>query len=160
MGGNARGLAPWETTNVGRSDGSKLEIVATPARHGPHGIEPISGEVTGFVISRSGEALVYVTGDTVWFDGVAEVARRFQPKVLLLFAGSAQARGPFSLTMNTNDAVETARYFPDAAIVPLHHQGWKHFTQSQEDLVKTFAAMGIGNRLRPIEPGQSVTVEL
>ena len=48
---------------------------------------------------------LYVTGDTVWYDGVAEVARRFRPGVVLLFAGAARTRDPFNLTMNTNDAI-------------------------------------------------------
>ena len=54
-----------------------------------------------------------------WYDGVAEVARRFRPGVVLLFAGAARTRGPFNLTMNTNDAIETAHTFPDATIVPI-----------------------------------------
>jgi hypothetical protein len=60
--------------------------------------------VIGFVVSFSDPTLspIYVTGDTVWFDGVAEVARRFRPGIVLLFAGSAQVRGPFHLTMDTN----------------------------------------------------------
>jgi hypothetical protein len=51
---------------------------------------------------------------------VAEVARRFKAGVVLPFAGAAQTRGPFHLTMDTNDTIETARAFPDAVIVPLH----------------------------------------
>lgn len=61
---------------------------------------------------------VYVSGDTVWYDGVAEVARRFPAAVVLPFAGSAQTCGPFHLTMDTNDVVETARAFADALIIP------------------------------------------
>ena len=37
---------------------------------------------------------IYITGDTVWYDGVAEVARRFAIGVVVLFAGAAQTRGP------------------------------------------------------------------
>jgi hypothetical protein len=44
------------------------------------GIEPIAGEAAGFVlgISEPGDA-IYITGDTVWYESVAEVARRFRP---------------------------------------------------------------------------------
>ena len=69
----------------------------------------------GFVL-EDGSNTIYVTGDTVWYDGVAEVARRFNANVVLLFAGSAQTRGPFHLTMDTNDAIETAQAFPNAVI--------------------------------------------
>lgn len=158
---NAKGLAAWQTAEITGISGKTLHVTATPARHGPAGIEPISGDVTGFVLSSSaGEPLVYVTGDTVWHEGTVEVARRYPVKVVLAFAGGAQARGPFFLTMNTNDAVEAAHYFPDAVIVPVHHQGWQHFTQSQADIAKTFQALGIKRRLRTIEPGQQLTLSL
>ena len=71
--------------------GAKLTITATPARHGPAGIEPMSGDVIGFVLTFEDVSMppIYITGDTVWYDGVAEVARRFRAGVVLLFAGAA-----------------------------------------------------------------------
>jgi len=44
----------------------------------------------------------------------------FAAGVVLLLAGAAQTRGPFNLTMNTNDAIETAHAFPHAVIVPVY----------------------------------------
>ena len=67
---------------------------------------------------------------------------------MLPFAGAAQTRGPFHLTMDTNDTIETAREFPDAVIVPVHTDGWAHFRQSGGDLRATFDALGFGPRLR------------
>jgi L-ascorbate metabolism protein UlaG (beta-lactamase superfamily) len=49
--GNAEGLAPWQVKELRKPDGDWLRITATPARHGPAGIEPLSGDVIGFVIS-------------------------------------------------------------------------------------------------------------
>lgn len=160
LGGHAEGLAPWDETEVTR-DGRTLRITATPARHGPAGIEPLSGDVIGFVLAaRDGETRpIYVTGDTVWYDGVAAVARRFRAGVVLLFAGAAQTRGPFHLTMDTNDAIETAHAFADATIVPVHHDGWAHFTQDRNDLDQSFAALGLGPRLHWLEPGVATTIE-
>lgn len=154
LGSPAEGLSAWQSTTITKQDGTTLQITATPARHGPAGIEPLSGDVIGFVVSFSeGPSPLYVTGDTVWYDGVAEVARRFRPGVILLFAGSARTRGPFNLTMNANDAIETAHAFPDATIVPIHCDGWAHFTQSAKDLEDSFKALGIASRLRLLEPG-------
>jgi L-ascorbate metabolism protein UlaG (beta-lactamase superfamily) len=161
LGKGAVGLQPWQSWSIETSRGTTLEVTATPARHGPAGIEPLSGEVIGFAIRavESGTDLVYVTGDTVWYEGTREVARRFRPRVLMLFGGAAQTRGPFHLTMNTNDAVEAATAFPDAVIVPVHHDGWAHFTQSQDDLAKTFRALGIADRLRRVTGGELMRFE-
>jgi len=159
LGGHAEGLAPFQSKELTKPDGTALRITATPARHGPAGIEPLSGDVIGFMLSFANYTLrIYITGDTVWYHGVAEVARRFGADVVLLFAGSARTRGPFNLTMNTNDAIETAHAFPDAIIVPVHYEGWAHFTQSGEDLVEAFTALGLGGRLKLLESGVPTTI--
>jgi L-ascorbate metabolism protein UlaG (beta-lactamase superfamily) len=160
LGGTALGLAPWDSTELTKPDGRRLQITATPARHGPAGIEPFSGDVIGFVVTAENQAPIYITGDTVWYDGVAEVARRFPAGVVVLFAGAAETRGPFHLTMDTNDAIETAHAFPRAAIVPIHRDGWAHFTQNGADLEKSFNALGIGARLRMLEPGVATPIAL
>ncbi|HXX39679.1 MAG TPA: MBL fold metallo-hydrolase [bacterium] len=155
LGGNAEGLGPWDTTELRTRAGSWARVTATPARHGPAGIEPLAGDVIGFVLGFDdrGTPEIYVTGDTVWYGGVAEVARRHRPGIVLLFAGAARTRGPFHLTMDTNDAIETAHAFPGAVIIPMHYEGWAHFSQSRDDLEKSFGALGIGDRLRFLEPG-------
>lgn len=160
LGGHAEGLLPWASTELTAPDGRSLTVTATPARHGPAGIEPLSGDVIGFVVTskESDSYSIYISGDTVWFDGVAEVARRFPARIVLPFAGAAQTRGPFHLTMDTNDTIETARAFPDAVIVPLHTDGWKHFRQSGQDLRASFDTLGFGSRLKMLEPGVATVV--
>lgn len=154
--GLGAGMEPWESIDVAGGPGVTFQITAAPARHGPAGIEPITGDVIGFVVTHkeSGRDLFYFTGDTCWFEGVAEVSRRFKPEVILLNAGAAQTRGPFHLTMNCFDALETAAHFPQAKIVPLHHDGWEHFRQSAEDLAAAFTALGKKDRLQLLEPGK------
>jgi L-ascorbate metabolism protein UlaG (beta-lactamase superfamily) len=159
--GRAEGLKPWDSKQLTRPDGTKLTITATPARHGPAGIEPLSGDVIGFVLSFEPASIppIYVTGDTVWYDGVAEIARRFHVGVVLLFAGAAQPRGPFHLTMDTNDAIETAHAFPDAVIVPIHRDSWAHITQGSDELEQAFAALGLRSRLLMLAPGVAAAIE-
>ena len=67
------------------------------------------------------------TGDTVYFDGIKEVAMRFHPQNVFIFAGAAKPRGPFNVTMSANDALDTAAVFPYATITPLHFVGWTHY---------------------------------
>jgi L-ascorbate metabolism protein UlaG (beta-lactamase superfamily) len=160
LGGHAEGLAPWATAELAGKKGDSLTITATPARHGPAGIEPLAGDVIGFVVSSAKSRPIYISGDTVWYEGVAEVAKRFRCGVVLPFAGAAQTRGPFHLTMDTNDTIETARAFPDAVIVPVHTDGWAHFRQSASDLRASFDTLGFGSRLRILEPGVATVIEM
>lgn len=154
---NTLGLAPWQQTQIASAHGI-LRITATPARHGPPGIEPISGDVTGFVLESAKQPThaVYVTGDTVWYEGVAEVARRFSVAAIVLFGGAAKvpARGDIHLTMNSEDALATARAFPRARIFPVHTSGWEHFSESQQTLIEAFAENNLSSHLHPLEPGQ------
>jgi hypothetical protein len=145
---------------LAKPDGSVLTVTATPARHGPAGIEPLSGDVIGFVLAPASGRPIYITGDTVWYDGVADVARRYHAGLVLLFAGAAKTRGSFHLTMSTNDAIDTAHAFADATIVPLHYEGWAHFSENADDLAQSFKALGIAGRLRLLEPGVATTIEM
>lgn len=153
--GNSIGLQPWESRTITAPNGDQLTITSTPARHGPAGIEKMAGDVTGFIITVKGQSNyeLYITGDTVYYEGVAEVAKRFNPAYIFIFAGAAQPRGPFYLTMDTNDALDTAHAFPQATIIPLHYEGWAHFTQGQDVLTQSFNALGVGDRLRILNPG-------
>ncbi|MEZ2129835.1 MULTISPECIES: MBL fold metallo-hydrolase [unclassified Sinorhizobium] len=154
LGGNSIGLAPFETRTLEGRNGERLFVTAAPARHGPVGIEPISGDVVGFLLGKeqAGDA-IYITGDTVWYEGTAEVARRFSPKVVMLFTGSAEPRGRFHVTMDSNDALEAASAFPNAAIVAVHNEGWVHFKESAAELAAAFATLGAGARLTTLERG-------
>jgi L-ascorbate metabolism protein UlaG (beta-lactamase superfamily) len=161
LGGNSLGLAPFETRTLDGKDGERLFVTAAPARHGPVGIEPISGDVVGFLLGtdQPGDA-IYITGDTVWYDGTAEVARRFSPKVVVLFTGAAEPRGRFHMTMDSNDALEAAHAFPNAAIVAIHNEGWMHFTESAGELAAAFTTLGVASRLISLERGKPTRFEL
>jgi L-ascorbate metabolism protein UlaG (beta-lactamase superfamily) len=160
LGGAAVGLSPWESTKLATKNSSaSLTITSAPARHGPPGIEPMSGAVTGFIVQPGNERepTVYITGDTVWYEGVADVAQRFDVTAIVLFAGAARvpSRTPEHLTMNVEDAIATARAFPKARIFPVHHHGWKHFSENLQSLVDGFVKAGLSDRLQPMMPGDS-----
>lgn len=158
LGGNALGLAPWQSHEVPTPDGRMLRITATPARHGPP--DGDRGPVVGFVLALSDarEPVIYVSGDTVWYDGIAEVGRRFRPTVVLLFAGAARVPqvGPAHLTLTAAEVVAAARAFPEALIVPLHFEGWAHFSESTAELHQAIAEAGLEPRVRWPRPGQAL----
>ncbi|HWV73943.1 MAG TPA: MBL fold metallo-hydrolase [Pseudosphingobacterium sp.] len=151
--GNAIGLAPWETTILD----NKVTITSTPARHGPAGSEHITGDVTGFIASTK-DIQIYFTGDTVFYDRITAVAEKFMPKYVFVFAGAAKPRGPFNVTMSTNDAIDTAFVFPQATIIPVHFEGWSHYTETGDMLKQSFNAFGIADRLKILKAGVKTTL--
>jgi L-ascorbate metabolism protein UlaG (beta-lactamase superfamily) len=157
LGGNAVGLAPWETTTV-----AGVTVTAVPARHGPYGCEPLTGPVTGFVLSAPDAEPVYVSGDNASVDVVREIARRMGAiPVAVLFTGAVQIPIRFDgayLTLSADHAAETALALGARAVVPVHFEGWTHVTQGADALRAAFAGHGIGDRLVLAERGETVSV--
>jgi L-ascorbate metabolism protein UlaG (beta-lactamase superfamily) len=151
LGGTARGLAPWEETRVG-----PLTVTAVPALHGPAGAEPVTGEVTGFVLTGDGLPTVYVSGDNASVELVREIASRFRVEIAVLFAGAARTKlfDGAPLTLTSANAVEAAKVLGAAKVVPLHLRGWQHFTEGPGALRTEFAAAGLEDRLVLLEPGE------
>ena len=162
LGGKSVGLAPWTSRQVTTRKGQMVYVTGTPCRHGPAGMD--RGPVVGFVLQPSGDPMraVYVSGDTVWYEGVAEVWQRFAPRVAVLNLGAARVPevGPFHLTMTAEEAVETARAFAPATIVPLHFEGWAHFSEGREEIARAFEDAGLSDRLRWPEPGRRIEIAL
>jgi L-ascorbate metabolism protein UlaG (beta-lactamase superfamily) len=158
LGGNAVGLAHWQSVDLPTRDGRVLRVTGTPTRHGPAGGD--RGPVTGFVLAlaESPKNAIYISGDTVWFEGVAEVSQRFSIQIAILFMGAARvaAAGPSHLTFTAEEGVEAARAFPDAAIIPLHYEGWEHFSESRKQIEGAFRAAGLEHRVRWMEPGRAI----
>lgn len=157
LGGNARGLAPFETQRLTGRNGRTLLVSATHARHGPVGVE--AGDVVGFALgAETAGDLLYVSGDTLWFEGTAEVAKAFKPKLVVLHTGAAEPRGRFHMTMGSEDALEAAHAFPDASLVAIHNEGWGHLRESQDELADVFATFKQADRLLRIEKGVPLVV--
>jgi L-ascorbate metabolism protein UlaG (beta-lactamase superfamily) len=157
LGGRAQGLAAWEHTVVGAG---ALRITAVPGRHGPEGCEPLLGDVTGFVLEvvRGSGPTVYVTGDTVFYEQVEEIGRRFSVDVVVANLGRVEQPGGPRFTMSAEDAIEASRSLEAKRVVPLHYDGWAHFTQGREEAARVFTEAGLTDRVCWLEPGVPTVV--
>jgi L-ascorbate metabolism protein UlaG (beta-lactamase superfamily) len=162
LDGNATGLEPWESLEIERPGGQALTITAVPAQHGPDGTDHITGPVIGFVLTAPDVPTLYVSGDNASVDVVRTIADRVGPiELAVLFAGGVSVPHRFDgayLTLSADRAVEAARVLGARAIVPVHFEGWAHFTQGSDDLRAAFDAAGLGDRLVIPEPGDTVQV--
>ena len=155
LGGNVVGLGPWSSTAVG-----PLEITAVPAQHGPDESHHLLGPVIGFVLRGDGLPTVYVSGDNASVDVVRSIVERLgQVDVAILFAGGARAeRLDAYITLSNERAVEATEILGARAVIPVHHNGWAHFTQDLDSLRAAFSDAGLADKLAAIAPGESVSV--
>jgi L-ascorbate metabolism protein UlaG (beta-lactamase superfamily) len=155
LDGNAVGLKPWETTTLSAPDGRTVRVTATPARHGP--ADGDRGPVIGFILQLEGSAhpTVYFSGDTVWYEGVEAIAKRFDIDVAFLNLGAARVKevGPQHLTLSAAESVAATRAFPHAAIVPLHFEGWTHFSEGRAMTEAELSNANLVDRVHWLERG-------
>jgi L-ascorbate metabolism protein UlaG (beta-lactamase superfamily) len=143
LGGTTRGLDPWQTTRLEAPGRPTIEITATPCRHGPPLSHPVAGDVIGFALGWDAQArgALWISGDTVLYDGVRQVADRVQVDTALLHLGGVRfpVSGPVRYTMTARDAVELCRLVRPRTAIPIHYEGWKHFRQGREAIERELA---------------------
>jgi L-ascorbate metabolism protein UlaG (beta-lactamase superfamily) len=143
LGGKARGLAPWAVTELNGPGRPRIEITATPCRHGPPLSRPLVGAVTGFALRWPGQehGALWISGDTVLYGGVREVAKRVRVGTAVVHLGGVTfpISGPLRYTMNGREAVELLSLLRPHTTLPIHYEGWKHFREGREGVEAALA---------------------
>src|SRR5882724_8094793 len=160
--GTSRGLEAWQTTQLEAPGKPSIEITATPCRHGPPLSHPLVGDVIGFALRWEGQkhGVLWISGDTVLYDGVRHVAGRLQVDTAILHLGGVQfpVTGPVRYTMTAKDAVELCGLIRPRIAIPLHYEGWKHFKEGRDEIEREFsrAPEDIRRRIRWLPIGTAV----
>jgi L-ascorbate metabolism protein UlaG (beta-lactamase superfamily) len=146
LGGNARGLQPWASTQLEAPAKPPIQVTATPCRHGPPLSRPIVGEVIGFALGWEGQAhgKLWITGDTVLYLGCV----RFP------------VTGPVRYSMTVREAVQLCRRVRPRTAIPVHYEGWTHFRQGRGAIEHVFSAApeDVGRCIRWLPIGASVSI--
>lgn len=164
LGANALGVATWETVKLRDANDLEVRITGTPARHGPEELQEATGHVSGWMLEWKGQRRggLYISGDTVLYEGVEEVARRYQIGVALLHFGAAspQRFGHARITFSGVEGAQFAQMVDTATIVPIHYEGWTHLSEGRDEIEQAFTAAGLEQRLRFLPSGQAVSFDL
>jgi L-ascorbate metabolism protein UlaG (beta-lactamase superfamily) len=143
LGGNAIALEPGATTLLEPPGRPTIEVTATPCRHGPVLSRPVVGEVVGFALRWEGQrhGVVWISGDTVLYGGVRQVADSLRVGTAVLHLGAVRfpITGPIRYSMTAKEAVELCQLIRPEVVVPVHYEGWRHFRQNREGIERTLA---------------------
>ncbi|MEU1231676.1 MBL fold metallo-hydrolase [Streptomyces sp. NPDC005828] len=159
LGGRAEGLAVWESRTI-TSGATTVTVTATPARHGPEGTEQVTGPVTGFVVAYEGGTL-YVSGDTVRHDALAEIGDRFRIDTAFLHLGDAHfpSTGDRAFSMSAAEGAALARTLGVRTVVPLHYDSWDHLAEDPARIAEAFEGdPEPAVRLKWLRPGMAENV--
>ena len=164
LGASARGLADWGTTRLEAPGKPTIEITATPCRHGPPLSHPIVGDVIGFALRWEGQehGALWISGDTVLYDGVRQVADRIAVGTAVLHLGGVQfpVSGPLRYTMTARQAVQLCALVDPHTVIPLHYEGWKHFREGRDAIERELehAPPDLQSRVRWLHLGTEETI--
>ena len=163
LGGGAVGLAPWEKTKLEAPGWSTIEITATPCRHGPPLSHALVGDVIGFALAWDGNG-VWISGDTVLFDGVRAVAERLEIATMIVHLGGVRfpVTGPLRYTMTAEQAAELLGELRPRTAIPVHYEGWAHFREQRDAIEPVFAraAAPVRDSIRWLPIGTAETVDV
>ena len=127
-----------------------IEITATPCRHGPPLSHPIVGDVIGFGVRWEGQehGTLWISGDTVLYGGVRQVADRLDVGTAIVHLGGVRfpVSGPLRYTMTAREAVELCGLIRPRNVIPIHYEGWKHFREGRDAIEREFASAPEGFR--------------
>lgn len=162
LGGDAIGLAPWSTATLEAPGKPTVTITATPCRHGPPGSDPITGPVIGFSLRWDGQehGEFWMTGDTVLYPGLREVPQRLDVGTMLVHLGAVKFRylsGGLRYSMDGREAAALIDLVKPNRVVPVHYEGWSHFTQDRPQAEPELARHS--DIVQWLDPGQSSSVD-
>jgi L-ascorbate metabolism protein UlaG (beta-lactamase superfamily) len=165
----AQGLTTWETLRINKG-ATRVTITALPGRHAPMPLHrllpPVMGTMFEFrPVDGAVERRLYVSGDTLLVDELSEIPVRFTSidAGIVHLGGTRLPAGnrlPFGLTvtMDGRQGAALVELLDLPTMIPVHFDDYGVFASPLDDFLGEMARRGLGDRVRHLERGQSVTV--
>jgi L-ascorbate metabolism protein UlaG (beta-lactamase superfamily) len=124
----------------------------------------IAGDVVGFALGWEGQehGVLWISGDTVLYDGIRQVAKRLTVETAVLHLGAVQFGiiGPVRYTMTAREAVAICNLLRPRTVLPVHYEGWDHFREGRQTIEAAFAGAPdeVRSTLRWLPLGQAVSL--
>lgn len=154
-------LNTWQTLTFVKGD-YKLRITAMPATHGPGVVANALPQVMGSMLefeNASGQALVriYVTGDTLLFEALEEIPRRYPNIDIGIFhLGGTRVMG-ILLTMDARHGLDAVELINPRTIIPVHYNDYAVFKSPLEHFKELVTLSGLEERVHYLEHGDTYT---
>ena len=160
----ANGLRTWESWDLVK-DGAAVRVTAVPGRHAGRAalrrlLPPVMGSVVEFR-GADGEVAVrlYLSGDTLPFDGLREITRRFPHLHLaVLHLGGTTLPGGSVVTMDARRGTELLAMLDAPLALPVHYDDYTVFRSTLEEFRREARRRGFGARLVRCPRGEEVVV--
>ena len=152
-------LQCWETMTVRRGL-EWLTVTAMPARHAPGPMARLLPSVMGSMLRfGSGDAdadfHMYITGDTLLVDELAEIGRRHPDiDLCMLHLGGTRIAG-IMLTMDAAQGVHLLELLRPKAAIPIHYDDYTVFKSPLSDFLDLASRSSLTTRIVKLDRGDS-----
>ncbi|MDO0929333.1 MBL fold metallo-hydrolase [Streptomyces sp. TG1A-8] len=147
------GLRTWEGFSL-RRGGAQVTVTALPGRHAGHPVlrgllPPVMGSMLEFgPVGRPPRLRLYVSGDTLLYDGLDEIAERFPAADLaVLHLGGTRLPGGFVVTMDGAQGAELARRLDPRTVLPVHYHDYTVMRSPLSAFLAEAGRLGLGDRI-------------
>lgn len=157
-------LETWDSAVVDKND-SRVVVTSMPGKHGPAIADLLLPEVMGSMLqfespNRTRLLNLYISGDTLVFDDLREIPRRYPRIDLGLFhLGGTRIMG-ILLTMDAAQGVEAVRIINPREAIPIHYNDYEVFKSPLEDFKKAIEEAGLGDRITYLSHGETYNFEV
>ncbi|WP_411105256.1 MBL fold metallo-hydrolase [Streptomyces sp. cmx-4-9] len=155
----AQSLPIWQDAWVRKAD-TQVRITALPARHAGHPIlrrllPPVMGTLLQFgPLDGPAGVSLYLTGDTLLFEGLSEIPRRFPGiDLAVLHLGGTTLPGGLLVTMDAEQGVELARRLDPVRIMPVHYEQYTVMKSPLSAFLDAAQRAGLSDHIVHCAPG-------
>lgn len=139
-----------------------IRLQQTAGQHGSDQLMAVlgdlMGEVSGVIFSHPEEKTLYLAGDTVWNDLVAQTLQQHQPEVAILNCGDAQVPGLGSIIMGKEDVAAVYQAAPQTMLIASHMEAVNHALLSRQALRDYLALHQMTDRVQVPEDGETISL--
>ena len=152
-------METWDTVTFKNGQAS-LRITSMPGKHGPPIVDVALPDVMGSMLDFedvNGQRMmrIYITGDTLIFDDINEIPKRFPGVDLaLLHLGGTRVLG-ILVTMDDEQGVEMLRIIQPEKAIPIHYNDYDVFKSPLEDFQRRAEEAGFTDRLIYLTHGET-----
>jgi L-ascorbate metabolism protein UlaG (beta-lactamase superfamily) len=157
----AVGLPTWRSQAFASGDVT-LRLTALPGRHAPSLANALMPPVMGSLIEferGEGERLIriYVSGDTLLFDQIEQIPRRYSEiDLALLHLGGARVLG-LEVTMDAAQGVNMLNIMAPHEAIPIHYDDYTIFKSPLSDFKQAVREAHWEDRVRYLDRGDIYT---
>jgi L-ascorbate metabolism protein UlaG (beta-lactamase superfamily) len=159
---HAVGLRTWESHTLVK-DGAQLRITSLPGRHAPGPARLLLPPVMGSLLEfgpAAGEVQfrLYITGDTLMYDGIQQIARRHPTiDLAILHLGGTKLPCGLIVTMDAAQGADLLETIRPANAVPVHYDDYPVFSSSLDDFRRELDRRGLAGDVTFVERGRTHT---